>query len=97
MNFFLTQCYRRYTFLDFSSMDEVNICLLTVHGSHFDKSHQLLVNHFTNIEKFVTVTTSSPGDGKALRGRQTWAQPLGWPLSHWVCWVVSEMVWGYHS
>ena len=19
------------------------------------------------------------------RGRQTWAQPLGWPLSHWVC------------
>src|SRR5260221_9832841 len=20
-----------------------------------------------------------------LRGWQTWAQPLGWPLSHWVC------------
>src|SRR6266436_9433119 len=45
----------------------------------------------------VLVTTGSPGDGKALRGRQTWAQPLGWPLSHWVCWVVSEMVQGYHS
>ena len=43
------------------------------------------------------VMTSSPGDGKALRGQQTWAQPLGWPLSHWVCWVVSEMVQGYHS
>src|SRR5258706_7026325 len=28
------------------------------------------------------VTTSSPRDGKALRGWQTWAQPLGWPLSH---------------
>src|SRR5258708_35008250 len=40
------------------------------------------------------VMTSSPGDGKALRGRQTWAQPLGWPLSHQVCWVVSELVWG---
>src|SRR5258707_1565357 len=44
-----------------------------------------------------TVTTGSPRDGKALRGRQTWAQPLGWPLSHRVCWVVSEMVRGYHS
>ena len=43
------------------------------------------------------VTTGSPRDGKALRGQQTWAQPLGWPLSHQVCWVVSEMVWGYHS
>src|SRR5258708_17299543 len=43
------------------------------------------------------VTTSSPGDRKALRGWQTWAQPLGWPLSHQVCWVVSEMGWGYHS
>src|SRR5258707_9655256 len=43
------------------------------------------------------VTTSSPRDRKALRGWQTWAQPLGWPLSHWVCWVVSEMVQGYHS
>src|SRR5258705_324378 len=39
-----------------------------------------------------SVMTSSPGDRKALRGQQTWAQPLGWPLSHWVCWVVSEMV-----
>src|SRR5260221_14529384 len=37
--------------------------------------------------------TGSPGDGKALRGQQTWAQPLGWPLSHQVCWVVSELVW----
>src|SRR5258707_3431647 len=45
----------------------------------------------------IIVTTGSPGDGKALRGRQTWAQPLGWPLSHRVCWVVSEMVQGYHS
>ena len=36
-------------------MDEVNICLLTVHGSHFDKSHQLLVNCFTDIEKFTTL------------------------------------------
>src|SRR5258708_37576471 len=45
----------------------------------------------------VDVMTGSPGDRKALRGWQTWAQPLGWPLSHWVCWVVSEMVWGYHS
>src|SRR5258707_14415360 len=43
------------------------------------------------------VMTGSPGDRKALRGQQTWAQPLGWPLSHWVCWVVSEMVRGYHS
>src|SRR5258708_16584461 len=43
------------------------------------------------------VMTGSPGDRKALRGWQTWAQPLGWPLSHWVCWVVSEMVQGYHS
>src|SRR5260221_707998 len=43
------------------------------------------------------VTTGSPGDGKALRGQQTWAQPLGWPLSHRVCWVVSELVRGYHS
>src|SRR5258708_22321857 len=45
----------------------------------------------------VSVMTGSPGDGKALRGWQTWAQPLGWPLSHRVCWVVSEMVRGYHS
>src|SRR5258706_12926780 len=44
-----------------------------------------------------SVMTSSPRDGKALKGRQTWAQPLGWPLSHQVCWVVSEMVQGYHS
>src|SRR5258707_11386057 len=44
-----------------------------------------------------SVMTGSPGDGKALRGQQTWAQPLGWPLSHQVCWVVSEMVQGYHS
>ena len=43
------------------------------------------------------VMISSPGDGKALKGQQTWAQPLGWPLSHWVCWVVSEMEQGYHS
>ena len=43
------------------------------------------------------VTISSPGDGKALKGWQTWAQPLGWPLSHWVCWVVSKVVQGYHS
>ena len=21
----------------------------------------------------------------------------GWPLSHWVCWIVSEVVWGYPS
>ena len=35
--------------------------------------------------------TGSPRDGKALKGQQTWAQPLGWPLSHQVCWVVSEM------
>src|SRR5258706_7228506 len=27
-----------------------------------------------------SVMTSSPGDRKALRGQQTWAQPLGWPL-----------------
>src|SRR5258708_24686105 len=40
------------------------------------------------------VMTSSPRDRKALRGQQTWAQPLGWPLSHWFCWVVSEMVCG---
>ncbi len=37
-----------------------------------------------------SVTTGSPGDGKALRGQQTWAQPLGWPLSHQVYWDVSE-------
>ena len=43
------------------------------------------------------VMTSSPGDGKALKGQQTRAQPLGWLLSHQVCWVVSEMVQGYHS
>src|SRR5258708_3721200 len=55
MNFFLTQCYQRYAFLDFSSADEANICLLTVHGSHFDKYHQLVVNCFTNIEKFTTL------------------------------------------
>src|SRR5258707_15618517 len=34
------------------------------------------------------VMTGSPRDRKALKG---------WPLSHQVCWVVSEMVWGYHS
>src|SRR5260221_14500184 len=45
----------------------------------------------------LSVMTSSPGDGKALKGQQTWAQPLGWPLSHQGCWVVSEMVQGYHS
>ncbi len=39
----------------------------------------------------------SPRDRKTLKGQQTWAQPLGWPLSHWVCWVVSKVVWGYHS
>src|SRR5258708_38742708 len=44
-----------------------------------------------------SVMTGSPRDRKALRGWQTWAQPLGWPLSHRVCWVVSELVWGYHS
>src|SRR5260221_1175063 len=44
-----------------------------------------------------SVMTGSPRDGKAPRGWQTWAQPLGWPLSHLVCWVVSEMVWGYHT
>src|SRR5258708_14782292 len=51
-------------------------------------------------KKFASTTivmTGSPRDGKALKGQQTWAQPLGWPLSHWVCWVVSEMVQGYHS
>ncbi len=53
--FFSAQCYRRYAFLDFSSADEANICLSTVHGSHFDKSHQLVVNRFTDIEKFATL------------------------------------------
>src|SRR5258708_12467418 len=43
------------------------------------------------------VTTSSPRDGKALRGRQTWAQPLGCPLSHRVSCVVSELLLGYHT
>src|SRR5260221_10188073 len=47
--------------------------------------------------RHLTVMIGSPGDGKALKGWQTWAQPLGWPLSHQVCWVVSEMEWGYHS
>src|SRR5258708_36504868 len=28
------------------------------------------------------VMIGSPRDGKALKGWQTWAQPLGWPLSH---------------
>src|SRR5258705_1622937 len=46
---------------------------------------------------FLFVMTGSPRDGKALRGQQTWAQPLGWPLSHRVCWVVSELVPGYHT
>src|SRR5258707_14831983 len=54
-------------------------------------------HNFRDVFSKEAVMTSSPGDGKALRGWQTWAQPLGWPLSHWVCWVVSEMVWGYHS
>src|SRR5260221_14617630 len=40
------------------------------------------------------VVTGSPRDRKALKGQQTWAQPLGWPLSHQVCWVVSEMFMG---
>src|SRR5260370_19351214 len=52
---------------------------------------------FNALKKAITVMTSSPGDRKALKGQQTWAQPLGWPLSHRVCWVVSEMVQGYHS
>src|SRR5258708_21991270 len=47
--------------------------------------------------EYSIVMTGSPVDGKALRGQQTWAQPLGWPLSHRVCWVVSEIVQGYHS
>src|SRR5258708_30792668 len=50
-----------------------------------------------SMQVLMSVTTGSPGDGKALRGRQTWAQPLGWPLSHRVCWVVSELVQGDHS
>src|SRR5258706_11754472 len=41
-----------------------------------------------------SVMTGSPRDRKALKGQQTWAQPLSWPLSHRVCWVVSVMVWG---
>src|SRR5260221_6113113 len=49
---------------------------------------------FNALKKAITVMTSSPGDRKALKGQQTWAQPLGWPLSHRVCWVVSEMVQG---
>src|SRR5260221_12077143 len=55
---------------------------------------------WTVVDKWVQydfVTIGSPGDGIALKGWQTWAQPLGWPLSHWVCWVVSKMVQGYHS
>ncbi|KAF8337904.1 translation initiation factor eIF-3b [Cantharellus anzutake] len=44
-----------YAFFEFSSGDEANICLSTVHGSHFDKSHQFLVNRFTDIEKFAAL------------------------------------------
>ena len=65
-----------------------------------DYGHTLLklIHHIYGFKPSTTIVmTGSPRDRKALKGQQTWAQPLGWPLSHQVCWVVSEMVQGYHS
>src|SRR5258708_15311791 len=72
---------------------EVNAILMGQNYKHLTELHPSQVCH----TYLWAVMTGSPGDRKALRGWQTWAQPLGWPLSHWVCWVVSELVQGYHS
>jgi hypothetical protein len=42
-------------FAEFSSVDEANIAITAVHGTHFDKSHALFANRFTDIEKFASM------------------------------------------
>lgn len=42
-------------FAEFSTVDEANIAITTVHGTHFDKSHALFANRFTDIERFASM------------------------------------------
>lgn len=42
-------------FAEFSTADEANIAIAAVHGTHFDKSHALFANRFTDIEKFASM------------------------------------------
>ncbi|KAF8313816.1 translation initiation factor eIF-3b [Clavulina sp. PMI_390] len=44
-----------YAFVDFSTADEANIAIAAIHGTHFDKSHALFANRFTDIEKFASL------------------------------------------
>lgn len=44
-----------YVFAEFSTVDEANIAITAIHGSHFDKSHPLFANRFTDIEKFAAL------------------------------------------
>lgn len=45
----------RYVFAEFSSVDEANIAIASLNGTHFDKSHALFANRFTDIEKFANM------------------------------------------
>lgn len=49
--------YRNYSyvFAEFSTVDEANIAIAAVHGTHFDKSHALFANRFTDIERFANL------------------------------------------
>lgn len=44
-----------YIFVEFSTVDEANLAIANVHGTHFDKSHALFANRFTDIEKFANM------------------------------------------
>ena len=44
-----------YVFAEFPTADEANIAIATIHGTHFDKSHSLFANRFTDIEKFASM------------------------------------------
>lgn len=44
-----------YAFAEFNTAEEANVAMGAMQGFHFDKEHTLILNRFTDIEKFANM------------------------------------------